>query len=224
MLDRDFDRMADLLNAQAEMRRQEPLSPTSLKLWFNAMKPFTVAAFEAALQNHILEPERGRFMPQPADLMAFLEGTSSDRGNLAWTKLETAVQRVGTYASVVFDDALIHRVVADMGGWMEFGRKTTDAWPFVKNEFVKRYRDYASRRASPDYQPVLVGILEAGNGQTGQVHTAPPMFVGDPHLCRLVMERGVREDLVQIGLAPGGNEGRGTKRLGAAQLRAGVGQ
>lgn len=34
---------------------------------------------------------------------------------VAWNKVDKAVRQVGAWTSVMFDDALIHRVISDMG-------------------------------------------------------------------------------------------------------------
>src|SRR5260363_262611 len=96
---------------------------------------------------------------------------------IAWANVDQAVRGVGPYQSVVFEDALIHRVLAEMGGWIPLGSKTEDEWPFVHNEFVNRYRGYRMRSETPDYPPVLIGLFEAQNRQSGY-SVQPPVLVG----------------------------------------------
>ncbi len=55
-----------------------------------------------------------------------LGGSTQDAALAAWSKVDRAVREVGPYQSVAFDDALIHRVLFEMGGWIPLGSKTED--------------------------------------------------------------------------------------------------
>jgi hypothetical protein len=120
-----------------------------------------------------VNPDNGQFIPKPADLVKLMQGSTADSAMQAWTKLDFAVRCVGVYASVSFDDPIINVVINDMGGWVKFGTKSVDEWPFVSNEFVKRYRAYKTQnalpRSSPDHLP---GRIEMDRGSQG--------FIFDP--------------------------------------------
>ena len=114
---------------------------------------------------------------------------------VAWAKVDRAVRQVGTWQSVVFDDALIHRVLHDMGGWLALERKTEDDWPFVAKEFQNRYRGYRGRSERPDYPPVLVGATQAHNSRVGGGAPAP-VLIGDAGQARAVLAGGTTSPLV----------------------------
>lgn len=158
-------------------------------VWWSAMAPFDFAAVADALNRHCVNPDNGQFMPMPADVVRMLQGSTQDAALVAWAKLDRTVRTIGTGKSVVFEDALIHRVVAEMGGWVEFGTRTDKDWPFYKNEFVTRYRGYRGRSEVPEYPPVLIGIYESQNGTTGFA-IAPPVLIGHPKQARAVMLAG----------------------------------
>lgn len=158
-------------------------------VWWQAMQPFDFAAVADALNRHCINPDSGQFMPKPADAMRMLKGSSLDSAMIAWSWVDKGIREVGTYESVVFHDALIHRVIADMGGWISLGTKTEDEWPFVAKEFQNRYKGYSSRNERPEYQKRLLGMAEAQNKQLG-FKTMPPRLIGDPDRARLVHQQG----------------------------------
>lgn len=166
-------------------------------VWWAAMKPFDFAAVADAFNRHCVNPDNGQFMPMPADIVRMLQGSTQDAGLIAWAKVDRSVREVGTYRSVVFDDALIHRVISEMGGWVMFGTKDEEAWPFVRNEFVNRYRGYRGRSQVPDYPPVLIGITEATNAKAG-FGVEPPTLIGIAGNAKRVLLGGTNKPLLGV--------------------------
>lgn len=168
-------------------------------VWWQAMQPFDYEAVADALNRHSVNPDNGQFMPMPADVVKMLQGSTMDSALVAWSKVDRGVRSVGTYRSVVFDDALIHRIIAEMGGWIDLGKKSEKEWPFVSNEFVNRYRGYRGRSQVPDYPPVLIGISEASNSENSKSHWEPPILIGDSVNAQKVMHMGSRNPVLAIG-------------------------
>lgn len=173
------------------------VSPFAADVWWNALKPFDLTAVVDAFNRHLTNPDNGQFLPKPADIIRMLGGRTEDRALVAWAKVDRAVRSVGNYASVVFDDALIHRCISDMGGWVGFGQKTEDEWPFVGKEFQTRYRGYAMRGESPDYLPVLIGISEAYNSRKG-LRIEPPKLIGDATKAQAVLSGGNAGQMLSV--------------------------
>ncbi|CBJ38308.1 conserved protein of unknown function, phage related [Ralstonia solanacearum CMR15] len=167
------------------------------RVWWEAMKPFDFAAVSDAFNRHCVNPDSGQFLPKPADIVRMLQGSTQDAALVAWAKVDRAVRTVGTYRSVVFDDALIHRVVTEMGGWVHIGGQAESEWPFVRNEFVNRYRGYRMRSETPDYPPHLIGTAEASNARAG-FEIEPPMLLGDVKKARAVLEGGTSTPLLMV--------------------------
>lgn len=185
-----------MLTAVAEVYRPEkPLDASVIAIYWHALEPFDLAAVRKAFDRHVKNPDVGQFMPKPADLIRMLQGSSQDAAFAAWTKVDHAIRQVGTYADVVFDDPIIHRVVQEMGGWIAFGTKTEDEWPFVAKEFENRYRGYRQRSDIPDYPAVLIGIAGAYNRNGGHPLT-PPMLIGDAEKASSVVLGGTDRPLV----------------------------
>ena len=164
-------------------------------VWWRAMAPHDLKAVADALNRHCVNPDNGQFMPKPADIVKMLQGSTQDAALVAWSKVDQGIRVRGTYCSVVFDDAIIHRVLMDMGGWVPLGTKTEDEWPFVKNEFVNRYRGYRGRSEIPEYPPVLTGIAEAQNRMNGQ-RVEMPVLIGNSAAAKRVMDGGVDKPLL----------------------------
>lgn len=188
MLDTDRGRFYALVGDVYAFYRTDA-SKFALNVWWEAMRPFDFEAVARALNMHAVNPDGGQFLPKPADVVKLLQGGTQDQAMRAWTKVDQAVRRVGQYQDVVFDDALIHAVVADMGGWIRMGERREDEWDFVRNEFVNRYRGYALRGESPQYPPMLIGITGAHN-RKGNFRLDPPVLVGDEEKAKAVLRGG----------------------------------
>lgn len=167
------------------------------RVWWEAMKPYDFPAVADALNRHCVNPDSGQFAPKPADVVKMLSGSTQDAALVAWSKVDRAVREVGTYRSVVFDDPVIHRVLTDMGGWVPLGAKDEDEWPFVRNEFVNRYRGYRMRSEIPEYLPILIGMSEASNQRHG-FQSGAPMLVGDPEAAKAVLAGGSDRPLLGV--------------------------
>lgn len=103
-------------------------------------------------------------LPSPAEIRKFCLGTREEDLNIriaqAKNKLTGALDSVGTYNTVVFDDPIIHLVVRDLGGWIKLGKMDRDDYEkFMTFEFPKLYKGYATRK-NTDIPVMLPGISE----------------------------------------------------------------
>ncbi|PRG91326.1 hypothetical protein C6V04_17625 [Burkholderia multivorans] len=211
----DYEEFSNLMAGVFAFYKRD-VSVFALGVWWAAMKPYDLAAVTDALGRHSVNPDSGQFMPMPADIVKMLGGSTQDAALVAWAKVDRAVRSCGTYNSVVFDDALIHRVIVEMGGWVLIGGKSEDDWPFVRNEFVNRYRGYKMRSETPEYLPVLIGMAEAQNNRTGH-KSQPPVLIGDAHAAHRVMLGGQDKPMLGfVRMAPELAANRPLPQLGAA--------
>jgi hypothetical protein len=194
MTPRDKREFAALMAALGDYYGRE-LSDAVIGMYWQGLERYDIAAVREALNRHMHNPDTGQFMPKIADISRMLAGTTQDAALVAWAKVDQAVRRIGSYADVVFDDALIHRVLHDMGGWMALGTKNEDEWPFVAKEFENRYRGYRMRSERPEYPPVLIGIAGAHN-RNGNHALQPPMLIGDQAKAQAVMHGGTDRPLI----------------------------
>lgn len=193
----DFDHFRNLWTATSELYSKAAPNDMAITMAFRALARFELADVQRAIEAHLNDTEHGRFMPKPADIVTYIDGDSETKAMLAWTKYHDALQRVGTYESVVFDDPLIMAICEDMGGWCHFGKSQDKDIPFIRNEFVKRYRGY-TKNPPASHPPKLVGITEAQNGQHYPQRVKPPLLIGDQSKAQHILESGQkRKALIQ---------------------------
>ncbi len=192
----DFKAFYSLLQAIAAMYGRD-LTPGVIALYWQGLQAYDLAAVREALNRHVNNPDTGQFMPKIADVHKMLQGSTQDAALTAWSKVDRAMREKGPYQSVIFDDPLIHRVLHEMGGWVQLSNQSEKEWPFVRNEFVNRYRGYRARSEVPDYPPALIGIAEVTNRQHG-FEIAPPLLVGNVTTAQRVMRQGTNKPLLEF--------------------------
>lgn len=222
----DIPQFIQMLHNLCEMYGKPRMSDEVAMLHFGALQDYSLEdvrkGFFAALRN----PDSGQFMPRPADVIRELSGSSDTRAALAWAKVREAICRVGHMPSIAFDDAIIHAVIADMGGWVKLALITNDELPFRERDFLRIYRGYIGRPLG-DYPRYLPGMAETDNYAKGYA-VEPPLLLGDASKAEQVLLAG--SDKPRLAVQPmqaapdvvGGvlrdmrrdSEGGGLRRLG----------
>lgn len=189
-------RFASLITGMSDYYKSE-VSRVVLGIYWEGLRQYSFEAIEKACWAHTQLPdEAGRWMPRNSDIIKMIEGNTVDQAAQAWSKVDTAVRTRGIYDDLIFDDAIIHRVVADMGGWVALCSKSGDEWPFVGKEFQTRYRAFRVRgEAVKDYPAKLTGHANAVNGAAGQMQL-PPILIGDTEKAKQVFKRGQGATLI----------------------------
>jgi len=182
MQNSDYDKFCTLWRAAWELRGKVPTAGI-LELCFEALRDHELSDISAALSRHALDPDVGQYTPKPADVIRFLSGGKEARAISAFTVAMKAAARIGAYQTVVFDDPLIHAVIADMGGWQQFCHtdigEDAEKMPFLQREFCRRYVGCMMRPAT-QYPRALTGIIEQHNRTHGYVDRVPaPLLIGD---------------------------------------------
>lgn len=171
---------------------RQPVSEFTLSVWWQACQPYTIEQVSKALTAHATDPERGQFAPKVADLIRIMQGTHTDRAQLAWGKTLEAMASVGAYTDVVFDDPAIHAVVEDLGGWPKLCRTDTNDLGYVQHRFCESHKAYTGRGQfayprrlmgdrSPDYEYEKKGLP-----------LPPPALIGNQDKARSVYQSGDR--------------------------------
>lgn len=192
----DKANFAQLITDVMAFYRQD-VSSFALSVWWEACQSFDFEQVSKALTAHAMDPERGQFAPKPADLVRKLQGTHTDRALIAWGKTLDAIQRVGVYSSVVFDDGVIHAVIEDLGGWPKVCRTQHDELQFVQKRFCDSYRAYAGRPEGVAYPAKLMGAADAENARLGH-KVQPPALIGDARAAKQVLACGMTGPKTQI--------------------------
>ena len=162
-----------------------------LRMWWRVCQRFSLEQFKAAVDAHVADPEQGRFVPMPAHIIKLLEGSRTERSQVAWGKVLQAMVHVGAYCDVCFDEGLIHRVVADLGGWAVVCRTPVKELGYLQHRFCESYRAYAGDGAAT-LPCVLVGDRGADELYVRRGLPVPaPVLVGEQLRCAQVMHGGV---------------------------------
>ena len=165
----------------------QDVSEFAAQIWWNAMRGYSIEQVRKAFNAHAADPKSGAFMPKPADLIRVLDGTQDDRSALAWSKVFGAIQRVGSYQTVVFDEGAIHAAIEDLGGWPKVCATKMDELPFVEKRFCAAYR--AHLKACSQYPARLVGIVDQTNSARGH-GLQDPVLIGNASAARQVLSVG----------------------------------
>lgn len=169
----------------------QEISQFGLSVWWQACQPFELQAVRRALGRHAMDPERGMFPPKPADVVRQLQGVPTDRAAKAWGVALDAASRVGSYTDVVFEDPIIHVVIADLGGWPEFCRTPNDRLSYTQHRFTEAYRAYVNRGDLDEWPPRLHGDRSPDEIYAQRGLPPPqPVLIGNPQRARTVMLQG----------------------------------
>jgi len=198
MQESDKAKFSTLVTEVLAFYRQD-VSRFAISVWWQACSGFDFEQVSKAFSAHAVDPERGQFAPKPADIVKALAGTKTDRARVAWGKAFDAMQRVGAYRSVVFDDPVIHAVIEDLGGWTKVCRSDMDELSHLERRFCEAYRAY-SGRADMAFPAKLIGEFEAVNRHEGR-KVAPPVLIGDPQKAADVLRLGGTGAKTQFTLA-----------------------
>lgn len=173
----EFKAFAGILAGYCEIYGHK-LSDMQGALWFDSLARYSLDQVQAAFKRHVTNPESGRFMPKPADLILAIDGLPGDRAELAWSRVAAAIDCYGPTSSVRFEDGVAASVVRDMGGWIKVARTTTKDMPFLQREFCRRY---SALYAIGGLQPpdTLPGVYEIDNLARG-FDPQPAVFVSFP--------------------------------------------
>ena len=176
------------------------MSKDALRLYWVILKGHSYEQIESGLQGHLRDPESGQFPPKPADILRHIHGRAAVNAPLAWSRLINAVAQHGTYASVCFDDPLIHCACRDIGGWQQLGQTTTDQLPFVQARFEKAYKAY-QERGPGEYPRELSGVHAVSISRCGGQEQLP-ILIGDETKAAAVYRAGTLMLEQQRGLKP----------------------
>lgn len=167
----DRKRFAEILGSTAELFNRT-ITPAAIELWWNVLSDLELSAIEQGISRHLRDPDRGKFMPTPADVRHFC-GSRHASAAIAWGEVLDTMESHGAYASVLFADGVINAVVRDLGGWPAVcHRQATDDEPvWLQKDFERRYAEYqASGRAS---HQSLAGLHQLENFKIGISAGAP---------------------------------------------------
>ena len=188
MVDSDFKEFSSLLDAVCGLLSRGAYAPnaTNSALFFRALRAHPFTAVRAAFDAHVSDPQRGRFVPVPADLLAQLQAVAASDGRLgaeeAWAVALSGRHEADT---VVWTDELaqawaIAKVVHEsdeVGGRMAFrdayDRLVAEARAAGRPVEWRVFEGFdAGRRADAVKAAIAIGRIPAGAQE--RLALAPP--------------------------------------------------
>lgn len=121
---------------------QEEASAAVLDVWWNICEPYSMKQVRAAITAYTASASGGLFAPNPIDIATSLQEVKSDAATQAWRKVVGAVQHVGAYKDIRFDDGLIHLVIQGLGGWPALCKTVRAERASFERRFCESYRAY----------------------------------------------------------------------------------
>jgi len=183
----DMNVFAQLLTTICALYKHH-MNELTMELYWQALCEFELTVVKQAFQAYINHPDTGQFMPKPADVLRYLNGGSETQALQAWSRVQQIMRDVGSYDTLVFDDAILHRVIEDMGGWIRLSEKTVQEMNFLAHEFKKRYAGYVLHPPE-SYPRQLTGRLDWQNSQLGH-ENQPPLLVGNAQKAEQIYRQG----------------------------------
>jgi hypothetical protein len=191
MNEQHLHEFASSLTAMASVF-DKAITPQVTEIYFRILEQFSIEEVERGISKACTTL---KFFPKPAEMIDCIAGGQvalEDKAQVEAARVLTAIKRVGTYSSVVFDDPVTQAVIAQyFGGWHRFAdmREAEEKW-FLK-DFVKAYQSFT--RAGTKQNSVLPGRCEIENNFRGYEHRDPPAIVGNPETVGRMLEAAKSE-------------------------------
>lgn len=178
MQDSERGAFSAVMQAMAENFGQT-LKAEGLALRFEALREFGLGDVKKAAMC-LIRNRKYTTMPTVADFIEYLGGGSvDDKAEVEAGKVLEAIERVGAYRSIAFDNPVTQAVIEHtFGGWVQMCRENTVAErKWWRREFVRSYAAYA--RQGVQLTGYLPGIAETSNEANGFAHREKYYLVGN---------------------------------------------
>ena len=149
---------------------KETLSEGDINLWLRDLSPFPFDDIFSAFGKWRQSSDR---MPKISNIVEIIRGSEEDLALAALIKVESAMSRYGSYATVVFDDPIIHAVIPELGGWVRTCRLSENEFTWWKKDFRERYQHHLRYGTLTNLPPKLLGIFDEKNLLFGEKPQKP---------------------------------------------------
>ena len=174
MTDSDKTLFFDRVGALAAFYGME-IATTSIAIYWSVLVKYSLDDITKAMHAHLSDPDRGSFIPKPADFIRHMTPKLRP-ASLVWDEVLKAMEDHGAYESVCFTDSTINKVIRVMGGWPAMCRADIGE-PWTQKEFERLYTDYQGYPLVED--GYLPGLCEADNGaKCLREWIKPPIMIG----------------------------------------------
>ena len=149
---------------------KETLSEGDINLWLRDLSPFSFDDILSAFGKWRQSSDR---MPKISNIVEIIRGSEEDLALAALIKVENAMSLYGSYATVVFDDPIIHAVIPELGGWVRTCRLSENEFTWWKKDFRERYQHHLRYGTLTNLPPKLLGIFDEKNLLFGEKPQKP---------------------------------------------------
>jgi hypothetical protein len=108
-----------------------------------------------AINDHMTDPDAGRFQPKPADVVRNID---LRRNAAASAVFDRVLRQLNPYATPAFDDERVAGAVCAVGGWQALCRISNSDIERTRARFVDAYNDNAKPVST-----LLRGIVQSDN-------------------------------------------------------------
>lgn len=158
------DKEFALLMAALAQNFESECPTTKVKLYSSFLSDLEIGQLKVAIDKIINESIYPKF-PTIGAIRQAAFGSTDEQAILAWRKVFRAVQCVGQYRSIQFDEPVIHSVIELMGGWENLCIMQQKDVQWREKEFINVYKSLRGKRLR--HAEYLPGICELQNMQKG---------------------------------------------------------
>ena len=138
MIDSDRAAFAQIMIVNGEVYDIE-ISDARMRIYFSDLSGYSIEQIEDAFRRHRMDPDRGRYrFPYPADIVAQIDGSLADRGDIAWMEVVGALTDAST-ASQKINDPVIDAIVNELGGYRRLGTTSGYDLTNIRRAFIASY-------------------------------------------------------------------------------------
>lgn len=124
---------------------EKELNEFAIRVWSDAVGDFAIADLEQAFSRHLKDPEAGKWLPKPADIIRQLKGTADEAALIAWGQVLEAVRnRQPLPINGPMEEAL-----RSLGGTSAIARADESQNGFLQRRFVEAFKAYKARSDAP---------------------------------------------------------------------------
>lgn len=131
---------------------------------FGTLQGYPLDEVLAAINEHLVDPNDGRFQPKPADIVRNIQRHANADAGQAFDRV---LRQLNPYVTPVFDDERVAGAVCAVGGWQALCRITNSEIPTTRARFIEAFNDNARPR-----QGLLKGLIQDDN--EGRIRSLKP--------------------------------------------------
>jgi hypothetical protein len=180
MTDMDEKQRLTNLLGQLSVNYRRELTEADVANFKLMLRRWGIDRLESAIHAHMFDPDGGQYFPNISNIAKHAEGTSKqkeaavvDKASLAWSCIETAIRRIGSYGTLKLDDKQALATVKAMGGWQDLCATETDKMEWRRKEFIRLYETFERTPvdALPSNLPGRIELAEHKEQAKGQLQT-----------------------------------------------------